>query len=91
MMTVVMSPKAKLRVHLAELGYGSDLSRGSAGGGTAVDWLGHSFKCGDIVHEKNGRHEARVDAVLWASVAKVTWLESGWKSELRLSDIEVVR
>jgi hypothetical protein len=88
--TVTMSPKARLRVWLEERGYtASELTRGSRGL-TAVEVLGYRFKCGDIVREKGGRHEARLDAVLWATTASVTWLESGWKSELLLSEIEAV-
>ena len=80
MTTIVKSPKAQLREFFAHSAIG--------GGPTAMNWLGHAFNCGDVVIEKDGgRHEARIDAILWATVARVTWLDTGWKSELPLNSI----
>lgn len=60
-------------------------------------WLNCSrtVRCGSVVRETDGRHEARVASMQLANhvpyILKVRWLDSGWVSELFVSDIEVVR
>jgi hypothetical protein len=87
METVVKSPKRLLQEAL-----GISVLDGRLCGGypTAAERLGYRFRCGDIVREKGGRHEARVDAILPTLVARVTWIETGWKGELPLADMEKV-
>jgi hypothetical protein len=58
---------------------------------TATTWLGLDFRCGDLVREKGSRHVARIDAILPTLEAKVTYLDSGWKAQLRLTDLEYDR
>lgn len=61
-------------------------------------WMhdGRSVRCGSIIREIDGRHEARVVLVLLANhvpyQVRVRWLDSGWITEgLDVSDIEVVQ
>jgi hypothetical protein len=85
--TEVPSPKSRL---LAYSYCEVDVSMIGLAPGGALARLGYHFRCGDIVREKDGRHEARIDARLPTLVAKVTWIETGWKGELPLAEIEKV-
>lgn len=49
------------------------------------------FRIGDIVSEEEGRHEARVDGVRSRIFVKLTWLDTGWKSELLATDLVLIR
>jgi len=49
----------------------------------------HPFRCGDRVHDRrDARHVGRIEHVF--HTATVRWEESGWLSELRLSDLRLV-
>jgi len=47
------------------------------------------LNCGDTVRERDGRHLARVEAVIWPDV-KVKWHDTGWVSWLDRDDLVVV-
>jgi len=80
--TVVESPNAAFRreAGLPEI---SSSSRACVG-----DWM--KLNCGDVVRERAGRHEGRVEAIQWGTTVTVRW-ENGWISELLLVDVERVR
>ena len=52
------------------------------------DWMG--LRVGQIVREKGGRHEARVEAIWNSSAVRVTFLETGWIAFFHLSELERV-
>jgi hypothetical protein len=84
MKTIVESPNRRLRRELGLPDIPASGSRPRVG-----DWM--KLNCGDHVREKDGRHEGRVEAILHGAWVIVKWDESGWKSELALSDVEIVR
>jgi hypothetical protein len=86
--TVVPSPKALLRAWFAEQRGESPLQCPNTD--TAARTLGFShFRPGVLVREKDGRHVARIDAILWSVAASVTFIDSGWKAEFKLEDLEL--
>jgi len=79
MMTVVESPQSKLR---RELGLSERPTHTRIRVG---DWL--PFCCGDLVREHEGRHIGRVEAVFHGAFVRVRWLDSGWVSDLRPTEL----
>lgn len=59
---------------------------------TAQTWLGWDhFRIGTTVRERDARHEGRIVAVFDSTTARVQWNGSGWKSDVSLADLELVR
>lgn len=52
------------------------------------DWM--KLRIGQLVIEKGGRHEARVEAIFNSSKVKVKFLDSGWISYYALDELERV-
>ena len=48
------------------------------------------LRCGDRVTERCGRHVARVEAINNSSTIRVRWEDTGWLSEYRLRDDDLV-
>jgi hypothetical protein len=45
-------------------------------------------RCGDLVYDTaDPRHVGRVDAISSLIWARVTWLETGWTSEMKLANL----
>jgi len=86
--TVVPSPKSLLRAHFARQERSGALQ--VANTDTAARTLGYAgFRPGVLVREKGGRHVARIDAILWSVDARVTFLDSGWRADFALADLEL--
>ena len=49
------------------------------------DWM--KMRCGDRVHEIEGRHFGRVEAIHNSSIVTVRWERSGWLSQHHLSEL----
>lgn len=79
--TVVESPNAAFRRE-------NGLPEISSSRICAGDWM--KLNCGDVVRERAGRHEGRVEAIHWGSTVTVRW-DNGWISKLPLGDVERVR
>jgi hypothetical protein len=57
---------------------------------TAARTLGFThFRPGVLVREKGGTHVARIDAILWSVEARVAFLDTGWRADYRLDDLEL--
>jgi hypothetical protein len=52
-------------------------------------FAGCKVHCGDVVREREGRHEAVVLAIFHGTV-RVRWCDTGWKSDLPFDTVEVV-
>ena len=52
------------------------------------DWM--KMQCGDRVTEIDGRHVGRVEAIINSSIVRVRWEDTGWISEFRLRDADLV-
>jgi len=57
------------------------------------DWI--PFRCGDLVverdsydkHQRHGRHLGRVEAIFHGAFVRVRWLDNGWISDMRFTDL----
>jgi hypothetical protein len=45
------------------------------------------LRTGDAVHEVEGRHVGRVEAIENSSTVKIKWDDTGWISYIPLSDV----
>jgi hypothetical protein len=55
--------------------------------------LHYGFRVGDYVVEREGRldHAMQIDRIVWSTHADVTYVASGWKGRVYLSDLERVK
>jgi hypothetical protein len=60
---------------------------------TADNWIGHGLRIGEYVVERGQRldHAARIDAIAWSVWVDVTYVKTGWRGRLHVSDVETVK
>jgi hypothetical protein len=49
------------------------------------------LRTGDTVHETDGRHTGRVEAINNSATVKIKWDDTGWISYVPLNDVVKVR
>lgn len=86
MNTIVPSPKARLRAWLDKTRPASLTRPASI---TAQSWAGHDhLRVGDLVVERDSRHVARIDAIFPTGVARITYIDTKWRADVPLADLE---
>lgn len=88
--TVVPSPKSQLDAYLRAARAGTGMGTITVLD-TAALWLGYKHRVGDIVRDRDGRHLGRIDAIFNSVTARVTWLDTGWREEVPLSELVIVK
>jgi hypothetical protein len=83
--TITPSPKSVLQEWLAK--QRPAVARRAPTDQTMLTWLGMDLRVGDTVVEHDSRHFARLDVIFPNLTARITYVDTGWRADVQLTDL----